>query len=76
MEILGVDGKPLSKKMIEVNGFKFDALAMQENPFIMIMATICIDPTPLQAELLNKAELVFMDAENKQIFPKVIEPTS
>lgn len=71
MDILGIDGKPLSK-MVEVNGFEFDITAMQENPLLMIIATICIDPTPLQAELLEKAEITFLDAKNRQIFPKVV----
>ena len=72
-EIYGLNGEVLNEKMIEVDGFKFDAIAMQENPFLMIMATICIDPTPKQAELLLKTELKFQDAEGKQIFPRVAE---
>jgi len=73
MNLVDVTGKSLNEKMIEVNGFSFDAIARQENPFLMMMAVICIDPTDIQKELLEKAEVVFMDAKNKQIFPKVEE---
>jgi len=72
-EIIGVDGKILNEKKFEVNGFEFDAIALQNNPFLMMMAVICIDPTPLQEEFLEKAEVTFVDINNKQIFPKLKE---
>ena len=72
-ELYGLDGKMLNKKEIEVDGFTFDSIAMSENPFLMMMALICIDPNEKQAELLNKAEVVFMDANNKQMFPPIKE---
>jgi len=67
--ILGTDGKILASKTIEVDGYKFDLAQLQNNPFIMLMALICIDPTEKQKELLEKAEIVFKDADDKQMFP-------
>lgn len=72
-EIFGVDGKIINEKKFEVGGFEFDSIALQNNPFLMMMALICIDPTPLQEELLEKAEVTFVDINNKQIFPKIEE---
>lgn len=72
-EIYGVDGRVLTEKKFEFNGFTFDSVALQNNPFLLLMATIVIDPTPLQKEFLEKLELTFMDADGKQIFPQVEE---
>jgi hypothetical protein len=73
MGIIGVDGKLMTTKQVEVAGYKFDVEPMQNNPFLMLMALICIDPTEKQRELLEKMEVVFMDSNGKQMFPFVEE---
>lgn len=72
-EIYGVDGKIINEKIVEVDGFELDVMALQGNPFLMMMCLICLDPTPKQAELLRKAEVVFTDSKNKQMFPPLEE---
>lgn len=72
-DLFDVHGNVLNNKEIEVDGFIFDSAALQNNPFLMLMGLICIDPTEKQAELLRKADVTFTDAKGKQIFPPVVE---
>lgn len=74
--ILGANGERLDSTIFECRGFKFDEVALAENPALMLMAVICISPNLIQEEFLNKAGVVFNDVEGKQIFPPVIEEVS
>lgn len=60
------------KETVEVDGFEFD-LGLINDPVLLLFAMITIDPTPLQKELLEKFEVTFMDANGKQVFPRIIE---
>ena len=73
MAIFGPNGERLDKTEFECNGFTFDSVALGENPALMLMCVICMDPTPIQEEFLSKAEVTFTDSKGKQIFPKVIK---
>lgn len=69
MGIIAPDGKTqISTELIEVNGFKFNKVALQNNPIELLMSLILLDPNPLQIELLNKLDLVMKDVEGNIIF--------
>ena len=74
MALVGADGKTaVSTEMIEVGGFKFNKVALQNNPIEFLVSLVALDPSPLQIELMNKLDLVLKDAEGNVIFEPVEE---
>lgn len=73
MGIIGLNGQSLTKEYIKIDGFEFDSEAMQNNPLMLLMSVICIDPTEKQKEFLDKLGVTLLDSKNKKVFPKETE---
>ena len=60
----------IKKEPFEFHGYEFDKEFLSKTPFSLLMLLFCIDPTPLQKELLNELDVVFEDNNKKIVFPK------
>lgn len=65
------DYKIIGDKKITVNGFTYSLKGLRENPMMLVMSLLTIDPSPLQLELLEKIGLEVNDADGKQMIPKI-----
>lgn len=60
----------LGRDKIHIDGYTFDKQNVSNNPNLLFMLILCIDPTKKQKELLNKLEVRFEDDNGNIIFPK------
>jgi len=70
MGIIAPDGKTqISTQTIEVNGFVFNKVALQNNPIELFMSFIMLgDMSPAQRKLLSKLDLVMKDVDGNIMF--------
>lgn len=61
---------PLPDETFEVNGFRFNKAFWSTNPVFGMTLVIAADPSPLQKQVLQQLDVVILDEDGKQFFPR------